>query len=107
MFKTEYVWKLYVPLRVDKELGSNISGMLLRYYDGYTKYEMNIGAWDSGSEIYKELTQVYEIVTNYIPGCPRTFDDIIEFILKNSNEESVLLTKSPIESFFKRKEDYV
>ena len=105
MFKTDYAWKIYIPKAVDEKIGKYIAGMCLTYFDGYTKYSAE-GGWEGNGKTYHEDTNIYEVATGCADWVQGSINHIVEFIMKESDEQCVLYTKSPIEMhFIERKKD--
>ena len=103
MFKTDYAWKIYVPKEVDDEIGKYIAGMCLSYFDGYSKYSVD-GGWEGHGKVYKEPTEVYEVVTGCDTWIQGAIEHIVDVIIKESEEQVVLYTQSPINIFTKERQ---
>ena len=100
MFKTDYVWKIYVPEIVVGMIGEDLEKKMVKFYDGYTKYKA-AGAWlGPKRRTIKEEVWVYEIVVpHHVGDIPKCIEDIINYIIWETNEDTVLYTKSPIQIF--------
>lgn len=107
MFKFDYVYKVYVPVdALSKEDFEHLDALMVGHFGGFTRYVNTEGAWrNNNKKIYMEKCHVYEICLDR-DDWARHFQHVSDFIMGNSKEQCVLITKSPIEMNMYYRKDY-
>ena len=106
MFKCDWVYKIYIPKVLNKDVMSMLSGLTNTYFGGYTKYTEAIGSWcpEEGQAIIEDVEVIEIVSTKENPEI--ALQHLTDVILGYSKEQEVLVTKSPIEMISYKRKDY-
>ena len=113
MFKCDWKYKIYLPKpagdKVVKDASmivkDGVKGLVNAYFGGYTIYEAEGGWEDSNGKLIKEPGYIIETVTDRSEA-EKPLEHITNFILGNTKESMVLITKSPVEIIEYERKDY-